>query len=177
MSAELRGRLVALRPIADTDTDNIVRWRNDPAVLHNFIDRRAITPLSHRTWLRTRVATGEVRQFIVTRLDTGADIGSVFLRDVDAANGHCEYGIFLGENSARGRGFGSEACVLALRYAFGELGMHRVFLRAFADNEQALRSYEKAGFRREGLLRGHVLRDGVYCDLAILGILKEEFDQ
>ena len=43
--------------------------------------------------------------------------------------------------------------------------LHRVYLRALSENLQAIRSYEKAGFVREGLLRDDVCIDGVYRDI------------
>ena len=172
----LRGEKISLRPIADADTDAIVRWRNSPAVRANFLDRRLFTPETHRRWLESRVRTGEVAQFVATRLDTGEDVGSAYLRDIDRDNGRAEYGVFLGEESARGLGFGSEACRLLCRYAFEALGLRRVFLRVLADNAGAIRSYEKAGFRREGLLREHVVLDGAPRDLVLMGLLASEFD-
>ena len=58
-----------------------------------------------------------------------------------------------------------------IRYAFEEMGLHRLFLRAFADNAQAIRSYEKAGFEREAYLRDDVCIDGRYRDIVLMGIL------
>ncbi len=172
--AALRGEKVSLRPITEADTEQIVRWRNRPEVRAWFLDQRLFTAESHRQWLESRVKTGEVAQFIVTRLETGEEVGSVYLRDIDRQAGRCEYGVFLGEPSARGRGLGSEACRLACRYAFETLGLHRVFLRVLADNADAIRSYERAGFRREGLLRDHVRLGGVWRDLVLMGLLRGE---
>ena len=76
-----------------------------------------------------------------------------------------EYGIFIGEASARGRGVGSKVAELMLRYCFEEEGLHRVYLRALAGNEAAIRSYEKAGFVREGYLKDDVYLNGEYCDI------------
>ena len=61
----LTGEKVVLRPITDADTDNIVRWRNTPSVRDNFIFRQTFTPEMHRNWLKTKVATGEVVQYII----------------------------------------------------------------------------------------------------------------
>jgi RimJ/RimL family protein N-acetyltransferase len=60
---------------------------------------------------------------------------------------------------------GTAAAKLMLRYCFEEEKLHRVYLRALADNEQAIRSYEKAGFEREGYLKGDVRIEGVYRDI------------
>ena len=174
MAELLLGSRISLRPIADADTDNIVRWRNSDSVRRYFLDQRLFTPQSHRQWMQTRVNTGQVAQFIITRLDTGEDIGSVYLRDIDRDNLTCESGIFLGEDSARGKGFGSEACRMACRFAFETLGMERVFLRVLADNTAAIRSYQHAGFRQKGLLRQHILANGVRRDLLLMGMLKGE---
>ena len=61
----LDGAAVTLRPITDADTDLIVKWRNTPSVVQNFIFRQTFTPEMHRSWLATKVATGQVVQYII----------------------------------------------------------------------------------------------------------------
>ena len=61
----LTGTAVTLRPITDADTDLIVKWRNTPSVVQNFIFRQTFTPEMHRSWLATKVATGQVVQYII----------------------------------------------------------------------------------------------------------------
>ncbi|MEG1557411.1 MAG: GNAT family protein [Oscillospiraceae bacterium] len=175
MKLTIDGDRLSIRPIERSDTGNIVRWRNTPEIVKNFIDRRPITQQSHQKWLETRVFTGDVVQFIITVKETGIDIGSVFLRDIDKENRHCEYGIFIGELSAQGKGYGTEACRLACGYAFWTLGMHRVFLRVLAENRGAVKSYEKAGFVQEGIFRSHLFDGEKYHDIIFMGILGEEF--
>ena len=142
----LTGRLVVLRPITDGDTDCIVAWRNTPSVMQNFIFREPFTPEMHRHWLATKVATGQVVQYIIEDKATGQAVGSVYYRDVDQANHSAEYGIFIGEPAARGKGFGTETARLFTQFGFETLGLHRISLRLLAENLPARRSYEKAGF-------------------------------
>lgn len=169
--------LVSLRPITEADTDKIVRWRNAPSVMEHFIYRTPLTAADHLNWLHNRVQTGEVAQFIITDTDTGEDVGSVYLRDIDTHNKKCEYGIFIGEEGCRGKGIGTAAARLALQYAFEALQLNRVFLRVFADNPRAIKSYEKAGFRREGTFREDVIIDGKAYDMVFMGILKQEWEK
>jgi RimJ/RimL family protein N-acetyltransferase len=56
-----------------------------------------------------------------------------------------------------------------------ELGLERVSLDVFLSNERAIRSYEKAGFRREGIERQKTHRDGKTEDVLYMGILRQEW--
>ena len=60
-----------------------------------------------------------------------------------------------------------------VQYCFDELMLHRLFLRVYAENERAIRSYEKAGFVKEAHLRDDVYIDGEYKDIVLMGILKD----
>ena len=164
---------IYLRAMTVEDTDNIVAWRNQASVRKNFIYQELFTVEGHLRWIREMVDTGKVVQFIICDLATDQALGSVYVRDIDRTHHKAEYGIFLGEDSARGRGVGTAAAKLMLRYCFEELGLHRVYLRAFADNIAAIRSYEKAGFVKEAVLRDDVCIDGVFRDIVWMAIVKE----
>lgn len=64
---------------------------------------------------------------------------------------------------------------LILKYAFHELNLFRVGLNVTEYNNQAIRAYEKVGFKVEGSMRAAVLRDGYKYDRIIMGILYDEW--
>ncbi len=164
---------IYLRPMTYDDTENIVRWRNSDSVRKNFIYQALFTKESHENWIKTMVETGKVVQMMICEISGDNAIGSVYVRDIDAIHHKAEYGIFIGEDNARGKGYGTVAAKLMIRYCFEELKLHRLFLRAYADNMQAIRSYEKAGFVQEACLREDVCIDGEYRDIILMGILNK----
>ena len=167
----IEGERVVLRPITDADTDHILAWRNTPAIMQNFIFLEKLTAEMHRNWLATKVASGQVVQYIIEEKATGCPVGSVYFRDVDHNNHSAEYGIFIGEEDARGKGFGTETARLFTDFGYQVLGLHRISLRLLAENGPARRSYEKAGFVLEGTFRDMVLLDGKYRDIVFMAKL------
>ena len=168
---------IYLRPMTYADTDLIVAWRNTDGVRKNFIYQAPFTRESHENWIRTMVETGKVVQFIICLEDGDRPVGSVYIRDIDRTHRKAEYGIFIGEEEARGRGIGTVAAKLMLKYCFRQEQLHKVFLRVFADNIRAGRSYEKAGFQREAYLKEDVCIDGVYRDMVLMAAFNPEEDK
>ena len=143
----IEGLKVNLRTITDDDTDLIVKWRNNARVFNNFVFSEKLTPQMHKEWLEEKVKTGLVRQFIIIERQTDIPIGSVYFRDIDESNKTAEYGIFIGEDEAIGKGYGKEVAELTIKYAFDNMGLDKISLRVFKDNIAAIKSYEKAGFK------------------------------
>lgn len=165
---------VYLRLMTQEDTDLIVAWRNSPEVRRNFIYQELFTRQGHLHWVQNMVETGKVVQMIICDMGTDTPLGSVYIRDIDRQHSKAEYGIFIGEASARGRGVGTAAARLMLDYCFKEEKLHKIFLRALADNMQAIRSYEKAGFVREAYLKDDVCINGVYCDIILMAAFERK---
>jgi RimJ/RimL family protein N-acetyltransferase len=84
-------------------------------------------------------------------------------------------GIGIYNRADWGKGFGTDAMKLALRFAFLELNLLRVSLTVFEYNPRAIRSYEKVGFRHEGRLRGALLKDEKRWDMFYMGILFDDW--
>ncbi len=150
MTDNLESEKLRYRPIEEEDTDMVLKWRNSRFVRDHFLYREYISREEHLEWLRTRVNTGDVIQFIIVEKSTGNPIGSVYFRDIDREEKTAEYGIFIGEESARGRGYGNETAAAMVDYFFKTMGFKKLLLRVLKDNTAAIRSYEKAGFRQTG---------------------------
>jgi diamine N-acetyltransferase len=77
----------------------------------------------------------------------------------------------LVEPAHQGRGYATEAVRQVADLAFQQMGLHRLYLHVFADNEAAIALYGLAGFCQEGLLREHVWKDGHFRDVLVMGRL------
>lgn len=165
---------IYLRPMVEEDTDMIVAWRNKPSVKNYFIYQADFTREGHLYWLHEVVEKGRACQMIICDKADDTPLGSVYIRDIDHTHHKGEYGIFIGEEAARGRGIGTQAAKLMIKHGFEELGLHRIYLRALAGNDQAVRSYEKAGFRHEGYLHDDVCINGKFVDIVWMAIVNKE---
>lgn len=160
-----------VRPITMDDTDIVVRWRNNPRVRDNFLYRGPFTREVHTNWMNTKVASGEVIQFIVEEVtgEASRPIGSVYFRDIKSNPKTAEYGIFIGEDDAAGQGFGNLIASWAVEYARDEMKLEELTLRALADNISAVKSYEQAGYvqydKKEKFIDG---RDLIFMKVVLI---------
>lgn len=165
---------VLIRPMERNDADDVVRLRNDPAVLPQLFCDKPLDREGHLRWFERMQKDGTRHEFMIVERATGRSIGVTGLNHLDRQHRRAEYGIVIGEAEARGKGLAFEASRLLLDYAFNKLGLHRVYLHAFIDNEPALRLYRKIGFTQEGILRQHVCKNGQHRDVVVMAMLQGE---
>lgn len=163
----IKGYNVYIEPITEQYTSKIVEWRNSDNVKRFFLDREPLTEEKHRAWLKNMVEPGKVAQFIVFDLND-RPIGTVYLRDIDHTNNNAEFGIYIGEEVERGKGYGSEALKLICEYGFTKLKLHKISLRVLSSNEIAINVYKKLGFVEEGCFKDQVFVDGEYLSVIFM---------
>ncbi len=172
------GRLVRLcAPRAD-DAEFLSRWSED-ATYRRLADTDAARPLPPEHFRERDEAMADDRanfEFRIRSLDDDRLLGFVAVCGIEWPNRHGWVAIGLGDPSDRGRGYGHEAMEMAIRYAFHELGLHRLSLDVIADNLPAIRLYRRLGFQEEGRLRERVLRDGERTDLIYMGLLCRDWE-
>ena len=114
---------------------------------------------------------------LIRTLEEDRTIGLIGLDGIRWTHGDAWIGIGLGEREYWGKGYGTDAMRILLRYAFEELNLHRLSLSVFEYNPRAIRSYEKVGFIVEGSARQFLNRDGQRYDMIFMGILREEWER
>ncbi len=182
MNNLLHGQLVRLVAAdSETDAETMARWSRDSEYLR-LLDSEPSLPRSVRQskegileWMEHERSNSF--GFMIRTLAGDRLIGFVGLGGIDWANGDGFVGIGVGEQQDWGKGYGTDAMRIILRFAFAELNLHRVSLSVYASNARAIRSYEKAGFAVEGRLRQVVHRDGQRTDEVFMGILRQEWER
>lgn len=167
----IEGDKIFLRPITMSDTENIVKWRNQEDVRSRFIYQEDFTRESHINWMETKVKTGEVVQMMICEKESKRAIGSAYFRDIDRIHNKAEYGLFIGESDCRIKGIGFEVTSLMLNYGFSVLKLHRIIGRVLSDNVISLKSAIKAGMIQEGLCIDDVCINGCYKDVYMLAAI------
>jgi len=165
-----KGAQTYIRPITYDDTDLIVKWRNQDNVRRYFFFREDFTEEMHLNWMKTKVETGEVVQFIICNIDDGRPIGCTYYRDIDINNGTAEYGVFLGEENARGHGIGKEVLALTLKYGWEKLGLTKVTSRAILTNDASVQSFLHSGFAIDSVVHDVPCSDGEKTDMVLMSI-------
>jgi aminoglycoside 6'-N-acetyltransferase len=169
---------VSLRPLAESDFPALARWLSDPRVLEWVYGRdeafdlakvaKEFGPLmrgEEDPRFRAQIiecdgrAAGYVQTYPVAKasdyeLDDATDVWGADL--------------FLGEPELWGRGLGTEALRIAAADVFRECGARSVVIDPRVENGRAIRSYEKAGFRKVRVLAGHEMHEGVLTDAWLL---------
>jgi len=169
-----RGSLIALTPFEPKDSPLLFRWINErEQVLLNSL-YRPVHQGAHDSWFEDIQRRANVAIFAIRLATDGRLIGTCQLHDIHPVHRTAELQIRIGDVTQRGAGKGTEAVRLLLDFAFSDLNLNRIYLHVFEENSAALRSYEKAGFVREGVLRQAAYVDGQYRNLVLMSLLRGE---
>ncbi len=165
--------MIDLTPVERGDGERLFLWRREPEVERWMCGRAAESWDEHERWLDGFLANPDTRGWIIR--SRGQPVGLLTLKGLSGCDRCAQWGWYIGEAQARGRGVGRAAQALGLDLAFDELGLHKVAAEVLADNEVALKAQASAGFRREGYLREQAMKDGRFRDVVLLGILEHEW--
>lgn len=114
-------------------------------------------------------------KFFTIKTPKGLHIGNIELNSIDWINRSLEIGILIGERDYWGKGVGTEATLLMLDFIFLQMDFNRVYLNVSSHNKNAIKLYEKCGFKKEGLQKKAFYFNNNYHDVLEMNILKKEF--
>lgn len=175
MSTTLQGRSVRLRPVSESDVDDLVRILATPEVARwweGYDRERVVDEL---------VAAGDGGSYAVEPLEGPAAASLVgfiqYYEQDDPDYRHAGLDLFV-DPAHHGRGFGRDAIITLARHLVEARGHHRFIIDPPVGNERAIEVYTGIGFRKVGIMRRYERRaDGSWGDNLLLDLLADELPE
>ncbi|MDP3794724.1 MAG: GNAT family protein [bacterium] len=176
----LQGRKTVLRPLSkETDLDEAYVWMNTPEVTQYLRIRFPITYGEEaRFFDGLNVPTPNEVHLSVEALDAGERkfIGFMGLREIRWVDRVATSGAVIGDPGYRGKGYGSDAKMSLLHYAFRTLGLRKVNSSVYSFNMRSLRYNEKCSYKEEGRRIKEVYRNGEFHDEILMAVFREDWE-
>ena len=167
MSACAVGRL---RPLTSNDLELILEWRNHPDIRRFMYSTHEISPSEHRQWFES--ASKDKGRYLCIFESDGHPCGFVSFTGAEAGS-IAEWGFYSAPTATRGTG--RALGKVALRFAFLDLGVHKVCGQALRDNVRSIEMHQSLGFTTEGIRKEQHF-DGVeFHDVLCFGLLCAEW--
>jgi RimJ/RimL family protein N-acetyltransferase len=165
--------LILLRPVAEADLPVLDRLYEDPVDASQY----GFFGWSDPGRMRRRFTQGLISQdkgtLAVARISDGACVGDVGWHRVETAPDSATWNIGISLLAdERGKGYGWRAQRLLAEYLFKYTRHYRIEATTELSNLAEQRALEKAGFTREGVLRGACFRAGAWRDMVSYSILR-----
>jgi|SRR3989344_308996 len=171
----LRGRKVILRPMRkSTDLEKCLVWFNDPEVTHYLLRSWPIMEQEEELWFDGLKKKDNDIVLAIETLD-GVFIGTMGLCGISWKDGTATTGAAIGEKSYWGKGYGTDAKMALLDYAFNVLNLRKICSTVTAYNKRSIQYNRHCGYKVEGVRRRHIFKNGRYHDEVLLAVFKKDW--
>lgn len=164
---------VILRPIIEEDLPKITKWMNNPKVTMFLTSSYPLMEAEEREWF-LNLPKNKPQHVVVAIVVDGTIIGTMGLHNINHRHRTATTGAVIGEEAYWGKGYGSEAKMLLLDYAFHVLNLRKICSLVIAYNERSINYSLKCGYKEEARLREHFYSDGTYWDEVCLAVFYEQ---
>lgn len=174
----IRGKKLILRAVEERDLPLLHKWANDPEMQDTIglVHFPSSMDFHHR-WFEKLKDDPLNQRFAIDAPEEGL-LGISSLVNIEWRNNHAWHGVMLGESSTRGRGYGIDAVMATMRYAFDELHFERLDGSIIEYNAASYSFYcGKLGWKEEGRRRCYYFRKGRYWDQIVVGITRQDYDE
>lgn len=176
--SRLRGDRITLRCLDSSDTEHILRWLGKNPLINKIGIPFPISKEELRMWVaRSSNDKGSDKILYIIEQEEFLPIGICGLFNIEDSSRRAEYSILIGDSNYQGHDYGSESTSLILDLAFNLLNLNRIESFVLFDDERAIHSFSKGGFKKEGELYEYTYVNGEYKNVFILSILKKEYEE
>jgi RimJ/RimL family protein N-acetyltransferase len=172
----IKGKTITLRAIEESDLQTLHRWANDADTQDVIGNVHFPSSMDfHRSWF-ANLKSDPLNQRLAIEAPEFGIIGISSIINIDWRNNHAWHGVMLGDADIRGKGYGADAVMATMRYAFDEMHLERLDGSIIEYNKASFAFYcDKLGWKEEGRQRSWYFRKGRYWDRIIVGITNDDY--
>ena len=172
MDSILQGEKVYLRRLEREDLNRTWEWLHRPVVYERIGVHIPFSHSQQEAWFQNLEQSRNKMVFAICRTENNEHIGNVSLDTIDYRHRNARLSIFIASEEMQGKGYGSDALRVLIRYAFEFLNLHRLWCKVDAGEDHLLRFYGALGFEQEGVMRQHEFKHGQYIDKVLLARIR-----
>ncbi len=171
----LIGEKVYLRPIEADDAKFLAMGENDSTVREALFLAFPVSSKAEQEKVEQLIKSKDAIVLIIVEKETDQPVGQTAFFRIDYVSRAAVFYLAILDPAYWSKGFGSEATLMMVDYAFKTLNLNRIQLHVCAENLPAIKIYERVGFQKEGVLRQAMFRKGNYVDFWVMGILRSDW--
>ncbi len=170
----LVGKKTVLRPVSKSDIPLLWHWINDPEVREFVSHDLPNTEKQEEEWVNT-IGSDDKNIVLIIETNERVPIGVISLNYIKWRDRVATTGTIIGEKQFWNKGYGTDAKMILLDYAFNTLNLHKICSAVIDFNKRSLRYSLHCGYKIEGTRKRHIFKKGRYRDLIELGLFKEDW--
>ena len=170
----LKGKRTTLRPLLEKDIPLLMRWINDPEVRQYLLRIFPAMEADETDWLE-RLHKNSDKDVALMIEVKGIPIGTMGLHGINWKNRVATTGALIGEKQYWNKGYGTDAKMVLLDYAFNTLNLRKIMSHVKSFNKRSLAYSLHCGYKIEGCLKKQDFSHGKYHDEIILSLFKHQW--
>lgn len=169
---------IYLRALELDDYKISVKWRNDDNITNLLGGSKWFVSMeTEKQWVQNAIMQNKDIRLAICTVDKDIYIGNIYLTGIDYLNRKAQTQILIGNREYWNNGYGTEAMRLLLEYAFNYKNLRRLEAVVLEDNIGSRKMHEKLGYKKEGILRQSVYKNGQYKNQILFALLKTEYEK
>lgn len=174
----LKGILIGLTAVEESDLKQLMDWRNNVDFRKNFREYRELNMAMQKKWFQDKVMNDPTTaMFSIRRLSDNELLGCCGFVYINWVHRHADLSLYVGWNDAYidEQGYALDSLKVLLRYGFYELNLNKIWTEIYEFDDKKNSLYNKLGFQQDGLLRQNYFFDGRWWNSRILSLLASEY--
>jgi len=173
----LESERIYIRALEPDDYRITWQWHQNKEIWNNLVGHEyLVSEAFEKQWVeKTVFDTGRITGIICLKA-TDEPIGMISLFEMDFIYRSARISIIIGVEKYYGQGYGVEAMKTMIRFAMYQRNINRISYHILMSNRRSINHVCKCGAKLEGVMRQAVIKNGKFEDVAILSVLREDFD-